>query len=152
MKRKIKDAISILYRVQGGRGDKRSKKYIDIIDGEICTDKLKEHSILYIGDNQHMLHFLKKRLGLKGDITEYLYLQQNMDLQLFTEQDVEVIRMYVPEWYKYVLLATAVEQQTPRMSLPKLVDKGTPGDSFGITRMVGKIITGFLLLWRKNRN
>ena len=34
-------------------------------------------------------------------------------------------------------------------SLPKLVDKNTPGDSYGVSRMVGKIIKRFLLLWRK---
>lgn len=146
MKRKVKEAISVLYRVQGGCGDNRSKKYITTENNEIYTDKLKKDSILYIGDSQHMIHFLKKRLGIKGILANYI--SNHMDLQELSEQNVEVVRMYVPEWYKYILSATAQsEKKTKKLGLPKLVDKNTPGDSFGISRMVGKIIKRFLLLW-----
>lgn len=147
MKKKVKESISVLYRVQGGYGDNRSKKYITVENGKIDTRKLKQTSILYIGDSQHMVHFLKKRLGIKGTLMSHI--TNHMDLQELTEQDVEVVRMYVPEWFKYILSATAVGQRNKRIGLPKLVDKNTPGDSFGIERMVGKIIKRFMLLWRK---
>lgn len=147
MKKKAKDAISVLYRVQGGRGDKKSRKYITVENGEINTEKLKQDSTLYIGNSQHMVHFLRKRLGIRGSIVSHI--TNPMDLQELSERDVEVVRMYVPEWFKYVLSATAVGERNTRLGLPKLVDKTTPGDSFGISRLVGKIIRRFLLLRRK---
>lgn len=147
MKKKVKNAISILYRVQGGRGLKKSKRYITVENNEINIDRLKENATLYIGDSQHMIHFLKKRLEIKGSILSHI--NSHMDLQELTEKDVEVVKMYVPEWFKYILSTSAVDQKHLKKELPKLVDKNTPGDSFGITRLVGKIIRRFLLLCRE---
>lgn len=150
MKKKIKNAISVLYRVQGGRGVKRSRKYIIVENNQINTEKLKQDSALYIGDSEHMIHFLKKRLAITGGISDHIH--NHMDLQELAEQDVEVIRMYIPEWFKYTLSATAVEQKNTKIGLPKLVDMNTPGDSFGISRLVGKITRRLLLLCRKYTN
>lgn len=150
LKKKIKEAISAFYRVQGGCGDNRSKRYITIENNEVCLDKLKPDSTLYIGDAQHMAYFLKKRLGIKGNIMDYIC--NHMDLQELTEQNVEVIKMYVPEWFKYIVSTTAVDQKNTSLGLPKLVDKSTIGDSFGISRMVGKIIKRLLLLWGEYTN
>ncbi len=150
MKKKLREAISVFYRVQGGRGDNRSKQYITIENNEINVEKLKQDSTLYIGDSQHMAYFLRKRLGIKGNIMDYIC--NHMDLQELTEQNVEVIKMYVPEWFKYIVSTTAVDQRNTNLGLPKLVDKTTLGDSFGISRMVGKIIKRLLLLRRKYTN
>lgn len=143
----MKEAISVFYRVQGGCGDNRSKKYITIEDNEICVEKLKPDSTLYIGDSQHMTYFLKKRLGIKGNIMESIC--NHIDLEELTEQNVEVIKMYVPEWFKYLISTTAVDQRNKSLGLPKLVDKTTLGDSYGISRMVDTIIERLLLLWRE---
>lgn len=97
-----------------------------------------------------MAYFLRKRLGIKGNIMDYIC--NHMDLQELTEQNVEVIKMYVPEWFKYIVSTTAVDQRNTNLGLPKLVDKTTLGDSFGISRMVGKIIKRLLLLRRKYTN
>ncbi len=147
MKKKLKEAISVLYRIQGGNQPNSSKKFITAQDGKIQIKKIRKENSVYIGDSQHMIYFLRKRLGIRKNITEYI--SNHMDLQELSDRNVEVIRMYVPEWFKYMLLATAVGQDNQRIELPKLVDKTTPGDSFGISRLVDRLIRRCLLLWRK---
>lgn len=56
-----------------------------------------------------MIYFLRKRLSLPKKIVDCI--SNHMDLNELTEKNVEVIRMYVPEWFNYDVLKLMTDEQ-----------------------------------------
>ena len=119
-----------LYRVQGGNSPNRSREFLKCSkDGGL---DLSSHRNIYIGDMEHMTYFLLKRLGIEhiGEFNEEC-----------KERNIHVIEMTVPYWYPYLLSNYAVRQfESKGNSYPKLVDKTTPGSSYGIRGEWSKLL------------
>lgn len=116
--------------MQGGEQPNRS--LITLRCDEMGNLKLSPMRTIYIGDMEHMQHFLLKRLGLK-------------EFESFNSENgklnVHVVKMVVPYWYTYLLNKYAVKQFNSKSnSFPKLVDKTTPGNSYAITGNWAKLL------------
>lgn len=92
-------AIQRMFRIQGGITPCRSREFLRVKDNKLECSKWRA---VYIGDVEHMMHFLvKKRLGAKSieqvpkDIKDY---------------DLHVIEMYVPYWYTHLIEMYSVGQ------------------------------------------
>ncbi len=110
-----KTSIQRLFRIQGGIFPNRSRNYIRTINDKIICSKSKA---LHIGDMDHMLHFLFKRLGI-DDI-------KNIPKDV-SNYDLHIIEMYVPYWLPYLIEKYSVNEFRNRnITYPKLVDKETP--------------------------
>ena len=107
--------IKKLFRVQGGIFPNRSRNTIRVIDNKIhCPNT----SATYVGDIEHMIHFLFKRLG----ITKIEDIPENVK-----EYKVNIVEMYVPYWLTYLIEKYAVDQYESKDEIyPRLVDKRTP--------------------------
>lgn len=143
-----KGKIVPLYRVQGGKPPRASKKTINIDEnGELTFDLSKEDAYVYIGSAEHMKYFAKKRTRIKESLSRIL-LESNMDRPV--PEEAEVIVMYVPEWLPYLLMsiATTKDKNTHRL-IPELADRRTPGDSYGICTWWIKILKEATLLAKK---
>lgn len=125
-----KMAYQRLFRIQGGIEPCRSREFISIVDGSRI--KASIWKAIYIGDSEHMLHFLlNKRLNvgkiknIPDDVSEY---------------GLHVIEMYVPYWFSHLLESYARSQFDTRekglkkVGFPKLVDKTMPGRSYEVSR------------------
>lgn len=130
MNKNIKNGISIFYRVQGGTFPNRSKERIKITDnGEINCGR---NNYVYIGDLEHMKYFLIKRLNIKRPFNENF--NGSLQTNNLRDTDVSVVKMYVPDWFLYLLNYCAVDdhEKIYRRGMPQLVDKSSPGNSYGI--------------------
>lgn len=119
-----------LYRVEGGIEPNRSRTYLNCDEtGKLMLSPMRT---IYIGDMEHMTYFLLKRLGIEN-------------IESFNNEsgkrNVRVIKMIVPYWYAYLLNKYAVKQFNSKSgSYPKLVDKTTPGNSYGIKKNWAKLL------------
>lgn len=123
-------ATQTLYRVQGGILPNRSRENIKC--GKDGSLNLSQNRNVYIGDMEHMTYFLLKRLGIEH-------------IEVFSSEsrkrNIHVIEMVVPYWYPYLLNNYAVRQiHSKGNSYPKLVDKTTPGSSYGIKGKWSKLL------------
>lgn len=112
-------SIQRLFRIQGGIFPNRSRLSITVNNNKISCSQYKN---VYIGNTEHMTHFLFKRLG----ITEIEDLPKNVE-----EYNIHIIEMYVPYWLTHLIEKYSVDEFKNRdKTFPKLVDKTTPGQSY----------------------
>lgn len=118
-----------VFRVQGGIFPNRSRHSINVLNNKIIVSF---HRTVYIGNIDHMSYFLMKRLDVNSldeipeDISNY---------------KIEVVEMYVPYWFTYLLEQYAVMQlDSKEINFPKLVDKTTPGESYQISSYWSKLL------------
>lgn len=113
--------IRRLYRVQGGIPPNRSR---DIIRFNKAGDMMISFErLIHIGDMEHMMHFVRKRLGIK----------ELEDFNENSKRNVHIIEMIVPYWYPNLLENYSINQLDSRgQKSPLLVDKTTPGASYAI--------------------
>jgi len=121
-------ATSSFYRVEGGEFPSRGRKNI-IVDKEKHTIECSTKRPIYVGNLEHMLHFIHKRLPIE-QVTENL-----------EKYDVHIIQMYLPYWIPYLIEKYSVEQfNSSGINYPKLVDKNVPGKSFQISKSWIKLL------------
>lgn len=133
----MKDDIPIqrLFRIQGGIFPNRSRDYIKITGNKLKCPKTKA---IHIGNTEHMIHFLFKRLG----ITKIEDIPKNVN-----EYNVHVIEMYVPYWVTYLIEKYSVSELRNRdKQFPKLVDKTTPRSILSDNKSLDRFIRGKLYL------
>ena len=112
-----------LFRVQGGTLPNRSRKYLKVDDGRLNTSNIRS---IYVGDIEHMLHFLDKR-------------SSNIDEQ---KGDLEVIQMQVPASFNYIITKYAMPQSNSGGSNRKLkkVDPTMPGNAYQMAEGWSKLL------------
>ena len=116
-----------LYRVQGGQLPRASRKTISIKNGKLDFNLSHRNDYTYIGTAEHMKYFFKMRAHIIEPLDKlFINHKDNLNEQL-PVNNVEVITMFVPEWYQYLLtsLATVTSKKTRPLE-PLLVDKRTP--------------------------
>lgn len=121
--------IQKLFRIQGGIFPNRSREYIKVKDNKIFCPMTKG---IHIGNTEHMIHFLFKRLG----ITQIEDMPENAE-----EYDIHVVEMYVPYWMTYLIEKYSVDElRNKSKAYPKLVDKTTPRTILSNIKKLGKAI------------
>lgn len=124
-----KMAYQRLFRIQGGIEPSRSREYLTIVNDRIKASIWKA---IYIGDSEHMLHFLLNKRLKAGKI-------KNVPEDV-SKYGLHVIEMYVPYWFVHLLENCArsqfdtKEKGMKKVGFPKLVDKTMPGHSYEVSR------------------
>ena len=135
------------FRVQSTRPyekDTNKNNSLEKIIVENNRPKFKTKSWIYIGDAEHMPYFLRKRLDVK--YMKELY--QSGERKDFAKKGVYVLEMAYPYWVGKLLENYAVDDKAARRegvkarnkTLPLLVDKLTPGRSFGISTVWASLL------------
>ena len=132
--------IQKLFRIQGGVFPNRSREYIKVKDNKILCPMTKS---IHIGNTEHMIHFLFKRLG----ITQIEDMPENVE-----EYDIHIVEMYVPYWMTYLIEKYSVDELKNRnKTYPKLVDKTTPGQSYQLINGWSKLLEASCIFAQDNK-
>lgn len=136
-----------LYRIQGG-ADSKSKYSISVGSGNdgYCRGKILKkgrlacsHKVwIYIADSQHLSYFLPRRIfGKDSPIENINDIDDTTDLR---DRDIQIISMHVSHSFFRILEKYSIKQLFSSYNVkghkrcfkPKVVDKTTPGLSYGI--------------------